>query len=131
MKKIENMSIMEKIQFVCVFLPILCTLAYIIYEIAGADRSQILIMITEIMLVVGLISAAVCIILTNLIGFLKFLLSFLVKGWTLGMAIVPIFPINFFAGVIGGAIACVLLMALCVYIPVAITVYFYFFNKVE
>lgn len=131
MKKLENMSIMEKIQFVCVFLPILCTLAFVVYEIAGDGRSEILITLTEIMLVVGLISAAVCIILTNLMGFLKFLLSFLVKGWTIGWTIFPIFPVNLFTGVIGFAIACVLLMALCVYVPVAVTVYYYFFSKAE
>ena len=84
---------------------------------------------SDILIVIGLIAALVCIVLTDMRGFLKFALSFILKGWTIGMAICPIFPICFFTAVSGFAIAVVLFVALCTMLPVAITVYFYFFSK--
>ena len=125
-KSFAEMSILEKIQFICVFVPILSTSAWVIYEIAGPDQSPFIVGLTEVLLIVGLIGALVCIALTDILGFIKFAFSFVAKGWTIGMMICPIFPICFIVAFLGIAIAFALFAVICMMLPAALTIYFYF-----
>lgn len=121
----QSMPVKEKVQYICVFLPILCTIGWIVYELGGNNISFFMELVSNVLMVVGLISALVCIVLTDLVGFVKFLFSSVVKGWTLGMAVFPIFPFCFITAFIGFAAAIMFLMILCTAFPVALTIYFY------
>lgn len=125
-KDFNEMTINEKIQFICVFLPILCTIAWGIAWISGDEMNSVVTAITDVLLIVGLIGTLVFIVLTDILSFLKFVFSTIAKGWTIGMAICPIFPICFLTAFFGFAIAFIAVCALCTMLPVALTVYYYF-----
>ena len=130
MKKIfKEMNVIEKIQFICVFLPILSTVGWIVNEVAGTEITPLVSFIAEMLLIVGLIAALICIVITDALGFLKFVFSFIVKGWTIGMLVCPVFPICFATALVGFCITLMLAFLACVLVPVVITIYFYFFRE--
>ena len=125
----NSMTVKEKVQYICVFVPILSTVAWGINWIFDGNMSDVLTFIADSFLVIGIIAALVFIVLTDLLGFIKFLLSLIGKGWTIGMTIFPIFPFCFMTAMFGFSIAFLIAFALCTMFPAVVTIYYYFFRK--
>ena len=126
-KSFESMSMKEKVQFVCVLLPILCTLAGILGEVFKSIGFLSLFFMA--IYAVGFLSAIVGIILTKPLACLKIAFSWIAKGWMLGMTIVPIFPICFISALIFACFAYGAVMILFVVAPAVVTIYMYAFYE--
>ena len=131
-KDFNEMTTREKLQFVCVFLPILATIGSWVMYVRG---DGILISILEFLLgisyFVGLVSTIVFTVLTKPFRIFKTFLTWIIGGFSFGMALVPIFPICFVSAIIGLGIVLTCVFGAYFFVPVVITVYFYYFFKEE
>lgn len=125
----KNMTILEKVQFVCVFLPILSSLVLVIAWLTGGVFPEIIEGLFNVLLFVGYISAVVCVVITAPLGLIKLFIKFITKGWSIGMKICPFFPICFAIALLGAVLGFALFVYAALLAPAVLTVYFYFFYK--
>ena len=118
----ENPNLWEQIRLWCYFIPIITTVAFLVYAIGGIQDGSLASIILIILMAIGWIAA----LITGPMRIIKLFVKWTWGGCKFGFNICPFIPLCFFTACMGFCFGFGIMSAIFNVVPAAITLYYYF-----